>query len=57
MIPKTIWLYSEAGSNDDAKTELKAMVPDNRFPSPKPLKLLELIVKVSSDEDDIILDS
>jgi adenine-specific DNA-methyltransferase len=57
ILPKTVWLYDEAGSNDDAKSELKAMVPDNRFPSPKPVKLLERIVRLSTDDDDWVLDS
>ena len=57
VIPKTIWLYDEVGSNDDAKRELKNIFSDNPFATPKPTKLLKTIIKISSGKDDIILDS
>jgi len=57
VIPKTIWLYDEVGSNDDAKRELKNIFSDNPFATPKPIKLVKTIIKISSQKDDIILDS
>src|SRR3989339_798038 len=57
VIPKTIWLYDEVGSNDDGKRELKNIFSDNPFATPKPTKLLKTIIKISSGKDDIVLDS
>ncbi|EKD33223.1 MAG: hypothetical protein ACD_76C00068G0020 [uncultured bacterium] len=57
IIPKTIWLYDEVGSNDDAKRELKNFFSDNPFATPKPTKLLKTIIKISSGKNDIIMDS
>lgn len=57
VVPKTIWLYDEVGSNDDAKSELKNIFEDNPFSTPKPTKLIKTIFKISSNKDDLILDS
>ena len=57
VIPKTLWLYTEAGSNDDARRELKAIFPDNIFDTPKPTKLIKRVINLVCDESDIILDS
>ncbi len=57
VIPKTIWMYDEVGSNDDAKRTLKSIFGDNPFDSPKPVELIKQIIKLSSDEDALILDS
>lgn len=57
VIPKTIWLYNEVGSNDDAKRAIKELFDDNPFNSPKPPSLIKQIIKLSSGVDDIILDS
>lgn len=57
VIPKTIWLYDEVGSNDDAKRAIKELFDDNPFDSPKPPSLIKQIIKLSCNDNDIILDS
>src|SRR3989338_4954400 len=57
VIPKTIWLYDEVGSNDDAKRAIKHLFDDNPFDSPKPPSLIKQIIKLSSNPDDTVLDS
>lgn len=57
LVPKTIWLYNEVGSNDDAKRELKEIFNDNPFDSPKPTSLISRILQISTDSNSIILDS
>jgi len=57
VIPKTIWMYDEVGSNDDAKKSLKNIFDDNPFDSPKPPTLIKQIIKLSSGKNDLILDS
>lgn len=57
VIPKTIWMYDEVGSNDDAKREIKVFFSDNPFSTPKPTRLLKTIFKLGSNKNDLILDS
>jgi len=57
VIPKTIWLYDEVGSNDDAKRSIKNLFDDNPFASPKPPSLIRQVITLSSGHEDIILDS
>jgi adenine-specific DNA-methyltransferase len=54
---KSIWLYNEVGSNDDAKKPLKELFGDNLFATPKPVALIRKIVELSTNKNDIILDS
>jgi len=56
VIPKTIWLYDEVGSNDDARRELKELLPENGFDSPKPTSLISRILELASDKNSIVLD-
>lgn len=57
VTPKSIWMYDEVGSNDDAKTLLKEIFSDNIFTTPKPVNLIKKIINLSCNTDDIILDS
>jgi len=57
VIPKTIRLYDEAWSNDDGKRDIKNIFDNNYFETPKPVKLLDRIFKISSDKNSVILDS
>lgn len=56
VIPKTIWLYKEVGSNDDAKRELKDLLSKNVFDTPKPVSLIKHMLKLATNKNDIILD-
>ena len=57
-LPTNLWPFSETGHTDEAKKEILAIF-DNRavFPTPKPSRLIEFILKIASDSDSIILDS
>jgi adenine-specific DNA-methyltransferase len=57
VIPKTIWLYDEVGSNDDAKREIKRLFDKVTFDTPKPPSLIERILQISTNKNSIILDS
>ncbi len=57
VVPRTIWLYDEVGSNDDAKRDIKNLFDDNPFESPKPVSLIKQIIELSSNKNDLILDS
>jgi adenine-specific DNA-methyltransferase len=56
IVPRTIWHYSEVGSTQTATTDQKNMF-DNPFATPKPEKLIERIIHISTNENDLVLDS
>ncbi len=57
ITPLTIWKYSDVGHNQEATQELKEL-GINVFTSPKPTRLLERILEISTfpHENDLILD-
>lgn len=54
-VPVTIWSYKEVGHNQEAKQEINRVLTFT-FSSPKPERLLQRIIQISSNEGDIILD-
>ncbi len=59
VVPETIWTYQEVGHNQDAKQELKALLPDEKelFITPKPEKLLKRVLEIATKDGDWVLDS
>lgn len=58
MVPRSIWSYEEAGHTQDAKRELQAIFPEEiPFDTPKPTRLIEMVIQISANKDSIILDS
>jgi len=58
LVPNSIFLASEAGDTQSAKKEILALFPeDEAFSTPKPEKLLHLILSIATNPGDIILDS
>lgn len=57
FVPLTIWMRDEVGDNQEAKTEVKKIVPDNVFTTPKPERLIERILTLATDKNDLVLDS
>lgn len=59
-VPQTLWPHTEVGHTQDAKKELLATLDDsdsaNVFSTPKPLMLLDRILRLSTGPDDLILD-
>jgi adenine-specific DNA-methyltransferase len=56
VIPTTLWASGDQfGFNQDGVREVRALGLD--FPSPKPERLIEKIIELSSDSGDLILDS
>lgn len=55
--PRTWWTNEDVGHNRAAKSELKALFPDqNPFATPKPERLLERIIHIATNPGDIVLD-
>lgn len=55
---ETIWPHSDVGSNRTSKAEIKALFPDLiPFGTPKPERLLERLIEISTGVGDLVLDS
>jgi adenine-specific DNA-methyltransferase len=57
IVPLTIWFRSEVGDNQEAKKEVKELFPEVSFTTPKPERIMERIITISSNPNDIVLDS
>ncbi len=56
--PETLWRFEDAGSNRVSKSEIKALFKTEKaFDTPKPEKLIKLILDISTSSNDIVLDS
>lgn len=55
--PLTIWMRDEVGDNQEAKNEMKMLFPEAPFGTPKPERLIQRIIKLGSNEGDLVLDS
>ena len=57
LAPFTIWTADEVGQNSDAKKALLANFPDQQvFDTPKPERLLERIIGITTSPGDLVLD-
>lgn len=57
LVPETLWLGSEVGTNDHAKKEILLVTPASiPFSTPKPERLMERIIHIASNPGDIVLD-
>lgn len=54
---QTIWKYGEVGHNQEGKKELNVLFPESAvFETPKPVRLLQRILQLSTEADSVILD-
>ena len=56
-VAQTIWTYAEVGHTQDAKREQLALDRADPFPTPKPERLIERILSLSTKPGDLVLDS
>lgn len=57
VTPLTIWHYKDVGHNQEATQECRKLFNDKLyFETPKPVRLLKRVVKLGSNQNDIILD-
>jgi len=57
MMPMSLWKHELAGHNQDGKKEALALFAEAPFSTPKPEKLLAVILQVATNPNDLILDS
>jgi adenine-specific DNA-methyltransferase len=56
--PETLWSFQDAGSNRNAKAEIKALFGGEKaFDTPKPERLIKMVLAIASKPGDLILDS
>ena len=56
-VPTNLWKHEEAGHTDAAMKEIKAIFGRKMFDTPKPVALLEQILRIASKKDSIIMDA
>jgi len=54
MVPRTIWKYEDVGHTQDGIRQLRELLPDTGFTSPKTIGLMERVQRVS--ESDLVVD-
>jgi len=47
LVPRTLWKYDEVGHNQDGIRQLRNMLPETPFTSPKPTGLVERVLQVA----------
>ncbi len=58
LVPRTLWGKEAVGSNRTSKNEMRALFPgEESFGTPKPEKLVERALHISTEPGDIVLDS
>ncbi|MBN2435892.1 MAG: site-specific DNA-methyltransferase [Spirochaetes bacterium] len=58
IVPWTWWPNEEVGHTDEAKKEIHDFFGKlDAFDTPKPLRLMERIIKIATNKNDIVLDS
>lgn len=57
MVPVDLWSYKETGTTDDGGNTLKEIFGSMVFDTPKPVSLIERMLKMIPDKDAIVLDS
>ncbi|MFZ5655767.1 MAG: site-specific DNA-methyltransferase [Pseudomonadota bacterium] len=60
VVPQTLWTYDVAGHTQDAKKQLLDVLRFDSsadvFSTPKPIQLIERILRIATKPDDIVLD-
>lgn len=57
LVPRTLWRGADVGSNRTSKNEIRALFPDeSSFATPKPERLLERVIRIATDQRDVVLD-
>jgi adenine-specific DNA-methyltransferase len=49
LVPRTIWTHSEVGHNQDAIRNLRDILPETTFTSPKPVNLISRVAHIAGE--------
>jgi len=53
----TVWLHTDVGNNHEAREQSKVFNLESPFPTPKPERLIQRILDISTAPGDLVLDS
>ncbi|MGE3622544.1 MAG: site-specific DNA-methyltransferase [Bdellovibrionales bacterium] len=56
-VPETLWFAQDVGTTREANTEIKNFVEGDYFDTPKPERLIQRILELSTAKNDLVLDS
>jgi adenine-specific DNA-methyltransferase len=58
VVPRSIWGYADVGHTQEATNELRALLGDTGFDTPKPSRLVKRMLEITGNEDDetLVLD-
>ena len=56
MVPVNLWKHSETGTTDEGTKEVLELIGKNIFTFPKPTRLIQRMIQMTTSEGDIILD-
>jgi adenine-specific DNA-methyltransferase len=58
VVPRSIWGYADVGHTQEATNELRALLGDTGFDTPKPSRLVKRMLEITGNQDDdtVILD-
>jgi site-specific DNA-methyltransferase (adenine-specific)/adenine-specific DNA-methyltransferase len=59
LVPESIWFFKDVGHSQEGKKEIIKLLPEAEdvFTTPKPVRLIQQLIKIATDKDDIVLDS
>lgn len=58
LVPSSLWLHTEVGTNGQAKLEITTLFPGQvPFSTPKPERLVQRIIHIATNPGDLVLDS
>lgn len=56
LVPSSWWDFKDAGHNDEGQKETSELIGKKIFSTPKPIRLLKKILKISTNKNDLCLD-
>jgi len=59
LVPETIWFFRDVGHSQEGKKEIIKILPNAEivFTTPKPTRLIQRILQISTGPNDLVLDS
>ena len=57
LVPVDLWKHGDTGTTDEGSKELERVLGRATFDNPKPSRLLKRIIRLCSEDGDIVLDS
>jgi adenine-specific DNA-methyltransferase len=56
-VPESLWFPADVGTTREASSEVRSFIEKDFFDTPKPERLLQRILQISTDPGDLVLDS